>query len=286
MKAIIPAAGFGTRFLPATKSQPKEMLPVVDKPVIQYVVEEAAASGITDILIITGRGKRSIEDHFDKSFELEHILENRGRKELLEKMRSINELANIHYIRQKDQLGLGHAILCAKKFVMDEPFLVLLGDTIIKSKELYLKKIMDIHRKYSSSVIGLERVPKELISRYGIVEGEKIENNTYLIKGLVEKPKPEEAKSNLAIMGRYLLTPRIFDFLEKTKPSVGGEIQLTDALEMLKKEENMYGYEADCKRYDIGSVLDWIIANIELGLEREEISSQLKKYLDSRGKKQ
>jgi len=228
-KAVIPAAGLGTRFLPATKAQPKEMLPIVDKPAIQYIVEEAVASGIEDILIITGRGKRAIEDHFDRAVELELLLEEKGNGELLKMVREISNMADIHYIRQKEPKGLGHAIYCARKFIGNEPFAVLLGDDIVRSEVPCLKQLINVYERYQVSILGVQEVKKEEVSRYGIVKVMDVNRNGVLeIEDLIEKPKPEEAPSNLAIMGRYILTPEIFEALEKTQPGTGGEVQLTE----------------------------------------------------------
>ncbi|HML06213.1 MAG TPA: UTP--glucose-1-phosphate uridylyltransferase GalU, partial [Methanobacterium sp.] len=232
MKAVIPAAGLGTRFLPATKAQPKEMLPVFNKPTIQYVVEEAVASGIDDILIITGKGKRSIEDHFDKAFELEYFLKNGGKTDYLKEVESISELADIYYVRQKQQKGLGDAISCAKKHIDGEPFAVLLGDTIAQSEIPCTKQLINVYDKYKSAVIAIEEVPDERVERYGIVDGTKIDDSLYKINDLVEKPKLKDAPSNLGILGRYILTSEIFDYIDEVPPGVGGEIQLTDALRL------------------------------------------------------
>jgi UTP--glucose-1-phosphate uridylyltransferase len=281
MKAVIPAAGHGTRFLPATKAQPKEMLPLVDKPAIQFVVEEAVASGIDDILIITGRGKRAIEDHFDRSIELETILKEQGRKELLAEMERIADLADMHFIRQKEAKGLGHAILCAEKHVNDEPFVVLLGDDIVHSKVPCTKQIVDWYRKYKSPVIAVEEVPRHMLEAYGIVDGEKVEESLYLIKDLVEKPKPEEAPSNLGIIGRYVLTPDIFDALKKTKKGKGGEIQLTDALRILNKTHKMYACGFEGVRYDLGNKIDYLRATVDYALMREDLSKEFREYLKS-----
>lgn len=267
MKAIIPAAGLGTRFLPVTKAQPKEMLPVVDKPVIQYVVEEVVASGIKDILIITGRGKRAIEDHFDKSYELEENLKKNGKRKLLEKVREISNLANIHYVRQKEQKGLGDAIYCAKRYVENGPFAVLLGDDIIVSKTPIIKQMIKLYNKYKSPIIGVEKVSNEKVSKYGIIKGKKISENVFLVEDLIEKPSIEEAPSNLGIIGRYILTPDIFEAIEKTKPGVGGEIQLTDALKLLKKK--VYAYMFQGKRYDVGTIPEWIKVNITFAKQRK-----------------
>ena len=282
MKAVIPAAGLGTRFLPATKAQPKEMLPIVDKPTIQFVVEEAINSGIDDILIITGRGKRAIEDHFDRSFELEEALKEQGKTDLLKEVVDISELADIHYLRQKERKGLGHAIYCARNHVGDEPFAVLLGDTIVESEIPCTKQLMNFYQKYEGSMIAVEEVQEEKISSYGIINPEVIDdndNNVYLVKNLVEKPKVEEAPSNLGIIGRYILTPAIFDILEKTKPGKGNEIQLTDALNTLRKKKKVYACKFSGKRYDIGNKLDYLKTCIEYGLENREIGEKLWEYL-------
>lgn len=276
MKAVIPAAGFGTRFLPATKAQPKEMLPVFDKPTIQYVIEEAVASGIDDILIVTGKNKRSIEDHFDKSFELEHTLEVSGKDKYLKQIRDITDLADICYIRQKEQKGLGDAIYCARKHVGDEPFAVMLGDTITKGNTPCTKQLIDIYNKYGASAISLEEVSMEKVERYGIIKGEEIEKDVYKINQLVEKPPMSEAPSNLAIMGRYVLTPDIFDKINETEPGVGGEIQLTDALSKL---DAIYGNTFEGKTYDIGNRLEWLKTSIEFAMDDEESREDLLEYL-------
>lgn len=276
MKAVIPAAGFGTRFLPATKAQPKEMLPVFDKPTIQYVIEEAVASGIDDILIVTGKNKRSIEDHFDKSFELEYSLKNAGKHIRLKQVRDITDLADICYVRQKEQKGLGDAIYCAKKHIGDEPFAVMLGDTITKGKTPCTKQLIDIYKKYDASAIALEEVPIEKVERYGIIKGEEIEKNVYKIDELVEKPSINEAPSNLAIMGRYFLTPDIFDKIKETEPGVGGEIQLTDALSKL---DSIYGSIFEGKTYDIGNRLEWLKTSIEFALDDDESKDHLMDYM-------
>jgi UTP--glucose-1-phosphate uridylyltransferase len=279
MKAVIPAAGMGTRLLPATKAQPKEMLPVVDKPTIQYVIEEAVGSGIDDILIITGRWKRAVEDHFDRAVELENLLEQKGRTDLLENIQRISQMADIHYIRQKELRGLGDAIYCAKKHVDGEPFAVLLGDDIIHSRVPCTKQLLDIHEKKKASVIALERHDDETISRYGVVDVEKVSEEVWKIRHMVEKPKREDAPSDLAVMGRYILVPEIFDYIEKTKPGVGGEVQITDAISALAKDADVYGCLYEGKRYDIGGKLDWIIATIELALGRDDVGPELRAYL-------
>ena len=278
MKAVIPAAGFGTRFLPATKAQPKEMLPVYDKPTIQYVVEEAVKSGIDDILIITGRNKRSIEDHFDKSMELENTLKNADKHEQLQLVKNITDLADICYVRQKEQKGLGDAINCAKKHVGGEAFAVLLGDSITKGKTPCTKQLIDIHKKYDKSAISLEEVPQEKVSRYGIIDGIQVEENVFDIKKLVEKPSVENAPSNLAIMGRYVLTPDIFDKLDETEPGVGGEIQLTDALQKL---DSIYGVTFEGKAYDIGNRMEWLKTSIEFAMDDEDSKREIKEFISN-----
>jgi UTP--glucose-1-phosphate uridylyltransferase len=283
-KAIIPAAGLGTRFLPATKAQPKEMLPVVDKPAIQYIVEEAIASGIEDIMIVTGRNKRAIEDHFDKSMELETILESKGSDELLSIVRSISNMADIHYIRQKEQLGLGHAVYCARKFIGNEPFAVLLGDDIISSEPPCLKRMIDLHDETGVSVVAVQQVPWDEVHRYGIispaVQSEAVRGHQY-IADLIEKPDRQAAPSNMAVIGRYIIQPEIFDILQRCTPGRGGEIQLTDALRELNQRHPMVAYGIEGKRYDVGDKLGYIEATIEFALEREDLAPQLKEYLRS-----
>ena len=276
MKAVIPAAGLGTRFLPATKAQPKEMLPVYDKPTIQYVIEESVNSGVDDILIVTGKGKRSIEDHFDRSFELEHHLKTKGKEEFLKEIEYISELADIHFIRQKKQKGLGDAIYCAKKHVGDDPFVVMLGDTITKDTVPCTKQLIDIHEKYGKSVIALEEVPDEKVERYGIIGGEEIEPNIYQIDKLVEKPPLRVAPSNLAIMGRYVLTPDIFDCIENVEPGYGGEIQLTDALSKL---DEIYGQVFKGQSYDIGNRIDWLKTSLRFALEDEKAKDEILNFI-------
>ncbi len=279
-KAIIPAAGLGTRFLPATKAQPKEMLPIVDKPTIQYIIEEAVASGIEEILIITGRNKKCIEDHFDKSVELEMELEKNNKNELLELVQDISEMVDIHYIRQKEPKGLGHAIRCAKTFVGNEPFAILLGDDIVYNDEKpCLKQLIECYDEYKTSILGVQTVDKESVSKYGIVDGILIEDRVCKVKGLVEKPSIEEAPSNTAILGRYIVTPKIFDILDNTKPGKGNEIQLTDALLELIKEEAMYAYNFEGKRYDVGDKLGFLEATVEYALRKPEIRDEFIKYL-------
>ncbi len=278
-KAIIPAAGLGTRFLPATKAQPKEMLPIVDKPTIQYIVEEAIASGIEDIMIVTGRGKRSIEDHFDRSCELELELTKKGEQDLLNLVQDISNLVNIHYIRQKEPRGLGHAIYCAKTFIGEEPFAVLLGDDIVDSQVPCLKQLIDVFDKYQASVLGVQCVSQEDVSKYGIVGCKEIDNRLYSVNDLVEKPDSEAAPSNVAILGRYIITPRIFEFLEKATPGKGGEIQLTDALKKLMEAEKMYAYDFEGNRYDVGNRMGFVKATIEFGLKRDDLKNELTEYL-------
>ena len=278
-KAIIPAAGLGTRFLPATKAQPKEMLPIVDKPTIQYIVEEAIDSGIEDILIITGKNKRSIEDHFDKSFELEENLRAKGDTELLNLVQDISNLVNIHYIRQKEPRGLGHAIYCAKTFIGDEPFAVLLGDDIVDSQQPCLKQLIDVFNEYKTTVLGVQTVNKEDVSKYGIVSCRNVDDRVYKVKDLVEKPDIDSAPSNIAILGRYIITPQIFKHLENATPGKGGEIQLTDALKALMGSEAMYAYDFVGNRYDVGNKLGFLQANIEFALNRQDLSEEFSKYL-------
>lgn len=278
-KAIIPAAGLGTRFLPATKAQPKEMLPIVDKPTLQYIIEEAVESGIEDILIITGRNKKSIEDHFDKSVELELTLEKRGKQELLEQVRNITDMANIHYIRQKEPKGLGHAIYCAKNFIGNEPFAVFLGDDIVDSKKPCLKQMIEVYEELKTTVLGVQEVGIDEVMKYGIVKGNNIKDRLYNVEDLVEKPSKEEAPSNIAIMGRYIITSEIFEILENTKPGKGGEIQLTDALKELAKRQAMYAYNFEGKRYDAGDKLGFLKATVEFALKRDGLKDEFKKYL-------
>jgi UTP--glucose-1-phosphate uridylyltransferase len=280
-KAIIPAAGLGTRFLPATKAQPKEMLPIVDKPTIQYIIEEAVESGIEDILIVTGRGKRAIEDHFDKSLELEEMLAMKGKYDELEEIKQISNLADIHYIRQKEPKGLGHAIWCARKFIGNDPFAVLLGDDIVMSETPCLKQLINEFEEKQSSIIGVQEVPDEDVSKYGVldVDGPVDEGPLYKVKGLVEKPKLEDAPSNMAIMGRYVLTPEVLDILEKIEPGQGNEIQLTDALQELNEKQKVYGYSFDGRRYDIGNKYGFVQATVEFALMRDDLKGPLRNWL-------
>lgn len=281
-KAIIPAAGLGTRFLPATKAQPKEMLPIVDKPTIQYIIEEAVASGIEEILIITGRNKKCIEDHFDKSVELEMELEKAHKDDLLEMVRNISDMVDIHYIRQKEPKGLGHAILCARAFVGNEPFAVLLGDDVVDSEVPCLKQLMDCFKEYKTTILGVQTVKHEEVNKYGIVDGIHIEDRVYKVKKLVEKPSIEEAPSNVAILGRYIITPQIFDILQNTEPGKGGEIQLTDALQTLIENEAMYAYNFEGRRYDVGDKLGFLQATVEFALKRDDLREPFLDYLTNR----
>jgi len=278
-KAIIPAAGLGTRFLPATKAQPKEMLPIVDKPTLQFIIEEAVDSGIEEILIITGRNKKSIEDHFDKSVELELELEKHGKYDLLEEVRKISDMVNIHYIRQKEPKGLGHAIYCAKSFIGDEPFAVLLGDDIVYSQKPCLKQLIEAYDEYKTTILGVQQVAEEDVCKYGIVDGKHVEGRVYKVKGLVEKPSVEEAPSNVAILGRYIISPAIFEILEHTEPGKGGEIQLTDALKVLAQREAMYAYNFQGKRYDVGDKQGFLQATVEYALRREDLREDFLNYL-------
>ncbi len=285
-KAIIPAAGLGTRFLPATKAQPKEMLPIVDKPTIQFIVEEAIASGIEDIIIVTGRNKRAIEDHFDKSLELEMELRKKQNDDLLHLVEDISNLVDIHYIRQKEPKGLGHAIYCARSFIGNEPFAVLLGDDIVDAQVPCLKQLIDVYNEYKTTVLGVQEVDWEEVDKYGIVSPKHIEDRVYKVKGLVEKPLKEEAPSNIAILGRYIITPQIFSLLETTQPGAGGEIQLTDALRELAGQEAMYAYSFIGKRYDVGNKLGFLEATIEFALKREDLNDSFRQYLKKLVKEQ
>lgn len=278
-KAVIPAAGLGTRFLPATKAQPKEMLPVVDKPAIQYVVEEAVAAGIDDILIITGRGKRALEDHFDRNFELEHYLAERDKQDQLEEVQRLAELADIHYVRQGEPLGLGHAVSVARKHVGDNPFVVMLGDDIMVHRSTVLTDMIKAYDHYGRSVIALSEFPSEEISSYGCVDPEVISDELVQVRGIVEKPKPEDAPSNLAVMGRYVFTPQIFDALEGVKPGVGGEIQLTDAIAVLLETQSVYGWVFKSGRYDIGKKIDYLRATVEMAAERDDLGPEFRAFL-------
>lgn len=282
-KAIIPAAGLGTRFLPVTKAMPKEMLPILDKPTIQYIVEEAVASGIEDIIIVTGKGKRAIEDHFDYAPELEMNLEAKGKYDLLEKVRYATNLAEIHYIRQKEPKGLGHAVWCARNFIGDEPFAVLLGDDIIQSETPCLKQLMDQYEETHAPVIGVQKVADDQTDRYGIVEPSSVPSGRrYQVETFVEKPAPGTAPSNLAIMGRYILTPEIFMYLDKHETGAGGEIQLTDAINKLNQFQRVFAYEFEGTRYDVGDKFGFVKTTIEFALQNEEIREEMLRYLEER----
>ena len=278
-KAVIPAAGLGTRFLPATKAQPKEMLPIVDKPTLQYIIEEAVASGIEEILIITGRNKKSIEDHFDKSVELELELEQKGKKELLDIVQGISNMINIHYIRQKEPKGLGDAIYCARHFIGDEPFAIMLGDDIVDSDVPCLKQLMDAYEEYRSTILGLQKVDIKNTDKYSIISAKHIEDRVYKVKDLVEKPELGKAPSNIAILGRYIITPEIFEILEDLPTGKGGEVQLTDALKLLAKKEAMYAYNFEGRRYDVGDKLGFLEATVDFALKRPELKDEFIDYL-------
>ena len=282
-KAIIPAAGLGTRFLPATKAMPKEMLPIVDKPTIQYIVEEAVEAGIEDIIIVTGKGKRAIEDHFDNAFELEDNLIRKGKMELLEKVKEPSKV-DIHYIRQKEPKGLGHAVWCARKFIGDEPFAVLLGDDIVQAETPAIKQLMEQYEATGSSVLGVQKVPINETSRYGIVDFSGHDGRLYEVKNLVEKPK-DNPPSNLAIMGRYVLTPQVFEFLDKQFVGAGGEIQLTDAIKMLTDNEYVYAYNFEGHRYDVGEKLGFILTTLEFALKNDELKTGVMNYIEKVMKK-
>jgi UTP--glucose-1-phosphate uridylyltransferase len=278
-KAVIPAAGLGTRFLPATKAQPKEMLPVVDTPSIQFVVEEAARAGLTDILIVTGRGKRSIEDHFDRSFELEYFLETKGKSDELKQVREISEIASIHYIRQRDPLGLGHAVAAAEEHVGGEPFAVLLGDDLIHPSMPLLQEMLAVHERSGRSVIAAMQVAREELLWYGCIEPEPVSDNLFRVKSIVEKPSPEDAPSTMAAIGRYVFTPEIFEALRETQPGRGGEIQLTDAINLLAQEQDVFAYSFDRGRFDVGNKLDYLKATVEFAIEREDVGEAFRRYL-------
>ncbi|MCH1627697.1 UTP--glucose-1-phosphate uridylyltransferase GalU [Fredinandcohnia quinoae] len=279
-KAIIPAAGLGTRFLPATKAMPKEMLPIVDKPTIQYIVEEAVESGIEDIIIVTGKGKRAIEDHFDNSFELEQNLREKGKLQLLDEVQKSAKV-DIHYIRQKEPRGLGHAVWCARKFIGNEPFAVLLGDDVVQAEKPCLRQLMDEHAQTHSSIIGVQTVPEDETHRYGIIEPLLQVGRRYQVNNFVEKPKPGTAPSNLAIMGRYILTPEIFIFLENQETGAGGEIQLTDAIQKLNEIQRVFAYDFEGKRYDVGEKIGFIQTQVEMALQREDLREELLTFLTS-----
>ncbi|BAN35486.1 UTP--glucose-1-phosphate uridylyltransferase [Sulfuricella denitrificans skB26] len=281
-KAVFPVAGMGTRFLPATKASPKEMLPIVDKPLIQYAVEEAVAAGITELIFVTGRSKRAIEDHFDKAYEMEAELEARGKTKILEILRSIiPPNVTCVYIRQSEALGLGHAVLCAKQVVGNEPFAVILADDLLDGEPPVLKQMVDLYAHYHSSVIGVQEVPREETSAYGIVDGKELDNGIYKMNGIVEKPKPEEAPSTLGVVGRYILTPRIFRHLEKVQAGAGGEIQLTDGIASLLKQEQVLAYAYKGTRYDCGSKIGYLKATIQFALKHPEVNGEFRNYLSS-----
>lgn len=282
-KAIIPAAGLGTRFLPATKAMPKEMLPIVDKPTIQYIVEEAIASGIEDIIIVTGKGKRAIEDHFDRNIELELNLEEKNKRELLEKI-NVSSKIDIHYIRQKEPLGLGHAIWCARNFIGDEPFAVLLGDDVVKSETPCLRQLMDQYENTYSSVIGVQEVPDADVHRYGVIDPVSTDSRLMQVTKFVEKPALEDAPSNFAIIGRYILTPEIFRFLDEKKKGKGGEIQLTDAIEALNSIQRVFAYNFEGRRYDVGEQLGFIETTIDFALDRDDLSDAVKQLIIAKAK--
>ena len=281
-KAIIPAAGLGTRFLPATKAQAKEMLPIVDKPTLQYIIEEAIESGIEEILIVTGRSKKSIEDHFDRSVELELELEQKGKTEMLEMVQDISNMVNIHYIRQKEPKGLGHAVHCAKSFIGNEPFAVLLGDDIVDAETPCLKQMIDAYDEYKTSILGVQEVAKENVDKYGILDVKYIEDRVYKVKDMVEKPSVDDAPSNIAILGRYIITPEIFNILENQEAGKGGEIQLTDALQTLATKEAIYAYNFEGRRYDVGDKLGFLQATVEFAMKREELREPFIEYLNTK----
>lgn len=280
-KAVIPAAGFGTRFLPATKAVPKEMLPIIDRPTIQYIVEEAVDAGIEDLLIITSRGKDALINHFDRAFELETVLERDGKKEMINAVREVSDKINVHFVRQQEQKGLGHAVLCAKSFIGDEPFAVMLGDDVVVADKPCIGQLIEQYEKYEATILGVQKVGMEHVSKYGIVECENIEGRLYTIKGMVEKPKRENAPSDIAVLGRYIITPGIFECLEKTPKGAGGEIQLTDALVMLAKREKMYAYDFEGKRYDIGNKQGFLQATVDFALARADLRDEFAAYLKS-----
>ncbi|MCY9071855.1 UTP--glucose-1-phosphate uridylyltransferase GalU [Bacillus inaquosorum] len=279
-KAIIPAAGLGTRFLPATKAMPKEMLPIVDKPTIQYIIEEAVEAGIEDIIIVTGKSKRAIEDHFDYSPELERNLEEKGKTELLEKVKKASNLADIHYIRQKEPKGLGHAVWCARNFIGDEPFAVLLGDDIVQAETPGLRQLMDEYERTLSSIIGVQQVPEDETHRYGIIDPLTSEGRRYQVENFVEKPPKGTATSNLAILGRYVFTPEIFMYLEEQQVGAGGEIQLTDAIQKLNEIQRVFAYDFEGKRYDVGEKLGFITTTLEFAMQDKELREQLVPFME------
>ncbi len=278
-KAVIPAAGFGTRFLPATKAVPKEMLPIVDKPTVQYIVEEAAAAGIEDLLIITSRGKDAIVNHFDRAHELESVLMRDGKDDLLSLARGVTDKINVHFVRQREQKGLGHAILCAKSFVGNEPFAVLLGDDVVVSEKPCIGQLIDEYEKTNATVLGVQRVGADDVSKYGIVDCDNVGGRMYRVKGMVEKPAKEDAPSDIAVLGRYVITPAVFECIEKTPKGAGGEIQLTDALVSLAKSEEMYAYDFEGKRYDIGNKQGFLSATVDFALARDDLKDEFAAFL-------
>ncbi len=279
-KAVIPVAGWGTRFLPATKAMPKEMLPIVDTPTIQYIVEEAVASGIEQICLVTSHTKKAIEDHFDRTLELEALLEKGGKTEYLEQIRAIADMAEVVSVRQKEAKGLGHAVLCAESFVGDEPFAVLLGDDVVYNEETpCTKQLIDVYNETGGSVLGVQTVPHENICKYGCVDGEKIGDRLYTVNDMIEKPSPDEAPTDVGVLGRYVITPAIFKKLRETKPGAGGEIQLTDALKALAKDEKMYAYDFIGRRYDVGDRLGFLEATVEFALRRDDLKDAFAQYL-------
>lgn len=283
-KAVIPAAGFGTRFLPATKAVPKEMLPIIDKPTIQYIAEEAVKSGITDLLIIVSRGKEAIVNHFDKAYELESVLERDNKEDLLKAVREISGKIDVHFIRQQEQKGLGHAVLYAKSFCKNEPFAVMLGDDVVVSEKPCIGQLMEQFEKYNSSILGVQKVGMENVSKYGIVDCENVEGRLYKVNGMVEKPKKEDAPSDTAVLGRYIITPEIFPCLEKTPKGAGGEIQLTDALVMLSEKEPLYAYDFEGRRYDIGNKQGFLQATVDFALSRDDLKDDFAEYLKEKVK--
>lgn len=278
-KAVIPAAGFGSRFLPATKAQPKEMLPIIDTPTIQYVIDETVQSGISQILVITGKGKQAIENHFDRSFELEADLERKQKHKQLKEVRELSSMAEIFYIRQKELNGLGDAIRYARNFVGDEPFVVLLGDTVVRSNTPCVRQLIDVYNRYQLPIIGVEEVPENKVDRYGIVAGTHLKDAVYQVSNLIEKPEPKQAPSQLAVGGRYILSPGIFDYLERTQPGKGGEIQLTDALRDMCRQEEMLAFKFEGKRYDIGNKLDYLITEVEFAVQRDDLGYEFRRFL-------
>ena len=282
-KAIFPAAGWGTRFLPATKAQPKEMLPLVDKPVIQYGIEEAVAAGIDQVIIVTSSQKRAIEDHFDHNYELEHLLEEKGDIDMLRRVRQIGDMVQISYVRQKEQLGLGHAVLMAKELIGHEPFAVILSDDVVVADRPCIGQLIEVYRQTHASVVAVMEVPHDEVGRYGVInpdhDAQTNDDRLHRVRGVVEKPAPENAPSNLAVIGRYVLTPKVFEKLEQTQRGAGGEIQLTDAIEALTAEQDVYAYAFEGRRYDAGTTMGWLKASVELALERHDIGAEFRHYL-------